>query len=128
MSEKTLNPDIKEVTIGIRELRNIKIYPLSVQDQFDITNRIVEVISGFSENQNFESNEQALEFLQKIISDNLGVILEYVTDDEERPTYRELTNNQCFEIASIIFQVNYEAFIKNSQDLIKRITEILPMK
>lgn len=126
MTDRTLNPDIKEVHIGIKELSPIKIYPLSVQDQFEITNRIVDVISSMSDGVNLESNEESLAFIQKVISENLGVILEYVTDDDQRPSFDRLTNNQCYEIAEIIFNVNYEAFIKNSQNLIERITSLLP--
>jgi hypothetical protein len=126
MSERTLNPDIKEINIGIKEVHPIKIYPLSIQDQFDITNRLVDVISQFGDQTNFESNEDALKFLQEIITDNLSVILEYVTTEDDRPTFRDLTNNQCYEIAEVIFQVNYEAFVKNSQNLIERVMELLP--
>lgn len=128
MAERTLNPDIKEVSIGIKELTPIKIYPLSIHDQFDITNRLVGIITDMSTGQKFTDNETALSFLQRVISDNLDVILQYVTDEEERPDYSMLTNNQCYEIVEVIFQVNYEGFIKNFQNLIGRGMKLIPQK
>ncbi len=124
---KKLNPEIKEVEIGVRELRTIKIFPLSAKDQFDLTSRLVDVLSKMSEEFSTEnvSNEEALIFIQTIISDNLEIILEYVVDEEQRPTFNELTNNQLYTIAETIFEVNYEGFLKNFQSLFKRAKSLI---
>lgn len=124
--ERKLNPEIKTIDVGTRQLRSVHVYPLSVGDQLDITDRLMNTITSLSEGKSsFESNEEAIEFLRKIITENLGTILEYVTDDGERPTFNEMTNNQFYQIANIIFEVNYEAFVKNCLSLIERAKEIL---
>ncbi len=127
-TEKKLNPDIKKVDVGVRELKTITIYPLSATDQFDLTNRIVSVITELSQKEELSSmsNEQAVEFIQTIIRDNLQVILEYVVDESERPSFEELTNNQIYTIVSNIFEVNYEGFLKNFKDLFKRAATLIP--
>ncbi len=123
-----LNPDIKKVDVGIRELKTITIYPLSAHDQFDLTNRIVSVITDLSEKGELATltNEEAVNFIQTVIRDNLQIILEYVVDEEERPSFDELTNNQIYTIVSTIFEVNYEGFLKNFKDLFKRAAELVP--
>lgn len=122
MSEKRLNPDINKVDIGVRELTTITIYPLSAKDQFDLTSRLVNTITVLAEKDDFAqmTNEKALEFVQTAIKENLEVILEYVVDEEERPTMDKLTNNQIYTIVAIIFEVNYEGFIKNFKNLFER--------
>jgi len=130
MSEKRLNPDIKKIDIGTRGLTTITIYPLSAKDQFDLTNRLVNTITALSEKDDFAqmTNEQALEFVQALIKDNLEVILEYTVDENERPTFDQLTNNQIYQIVAVIFEVNYEGFIKNFRDLFKRAAQLIPTK
>ena len=123
-------PDIREVEIGIKNPRTIKIYPLSMQDQTELIESVQEIIMSFSKDNDFANmtNSEALSFLEKIIKDNLGKILEYITTEEERPTFSELTNNQFVAIVQIIFEVNYEETLKNSKDLFQKVQKILSMK
>ena len=116
------NKKIKKVEVGIRELRSVYVYPLSMQDQFDLIDRLAEVIEQFGSGFDKESitNEKALEMMQSLIKDNLMVILEYVTDEDERPSLKELTNDQFYEFAEIVFQVNFEDAIKNFKNLFQR--------
>ena len=122
MSEKSLNPDIKEIQVGIRELRNVYIYPLSISDQLKLTKQVKSVIEDISTNWDFNNmtNEQALDFLNEVITENLSKILEFVTEEQERPSFEELTNNQFVQIVNIVFEVNYEGLIKNFQNLFKK--------
>lgn len=121
------NPDIKEVLIGIRNLKKIYVYPLSMQDQFDLVEKLADAINAVGEGFDFNelTNEQAIEFIKKLITDNVTTILEYVTDDEERPQFNQMTNNQLFEIVDIIFSVNFEGVLKNSMNLFQRIQTAL---
>lgn len=119
---RTLNPDIKNINVGIKELREVKIYPLSMTDQFQLTEDLAQVINEMGSGVDFSTitNEDALQFMKKLLSENLMKILTYVTTEEERPTLDELTNNQFYEIANILFEVNYEGLLKNFKDLIMR--------
>ena len=42
-----LNPQVADVEVGVRNLRKIQIYPLSVADQLATTDLITEAIAGF---------------------------------------------------------------------------------
>jgi hypothetical protein len=124
MSEsKDLNPEIKTVKVGTRQLRPVKIYPLSVADQFELTKSLATVINqvaGEEVDLRKMSEEKAVEAIQEIVSSNLDMILKFVCDDGEAPKMTELTNNQIVEIVTTIFEVNYEGLIKNFKDLFKR--------
>lgn len=124
--KKKVNPDIKTVDIGVRDLRTITLYPLSAKDQIELSNKLVTVLSSMGESLNDETtNEQALSFFQKVITENLEVILAYVVDENEMPKMDELTNNQLYVISNTIFEVNYEGFLKNFMGLYGRAKKIL---
>jgi len=124
--ESSLNPEIREVYVGVRHLRKVHIYPLSISDQEQLTNLIVTFADKFQNvDWNKIANDEALEVLKKIITDNLNKILEFVTDDDERPKLDEMTNNQFYEIINAIFEVNYEGLVKNMKDLFSRMKNLM---
>ena len=45
--EAKLNPQIREVTIGVRSLRKIKIYPMSMADQTRFIKLVEEVLNTY---------------------------------------------------------------------------------
>lgn len=124
--ENSLNPDIREIYVGVKHLRKIHIYPLSISDQEKLTNLIVTFADKFQNvDWNNVTNDEALDVLKKIITDNLKKILEYVTDEDERPDLNEMTNNQFYEIVNAIFEVNYEGLVKNMKDLFSRMKNLM---
>jgi hypothetical protein len=121
--QKAIIPEIKKVTVGIRSPRTVTVYPLSMHDQIELVNDLASTIEALSKefDLNDLKNEEALLFIQKIITDNLSKVLEYICDDEERPSMKELTNNQFCEIVNIVYEVNYEGMIKNLKDLSQKV-------
>lgn len=120
-----LNPDIQEIVVGIRKLRRIKIYPLSVVDQLKITDIVQEAIGIFLANK--ESNDVAFVALFiALIKTNASKILSLVIDPEENPDkiLEEMTNNQLSEFGTILYQVNYEVISKNVSGLLKKLPQI----
>lgn len=126
MTDQNLNPDIREVHVGVKTLRKTHVYPLSLHDQEQLTGIVVGFVNSFSDiNFNDISNEKALELIKDFIKDNLFKIMEFVIEEKERPTLIELTNNQFYQIVNDIFEVNYEGLIKNFQDLFKRAKNLM---
>lgn len=115
----SLNPTIRELQVGIRKLRTIKIYPLSMHCQFELTEIIVEAISKFTQGE----ENAAVKELISLIQTNLRKILEFVTDEKPDELFKDMTNGQGVELAKIIYEVNYENELKNVQDLIKTIRQ-----
>jgi len=117
-----LNPQIVDVEIGIRELRKIKIYPLSMKDQMDLTNLIVEALNvQVIEN---GSTDLSIAFLVGLIKENLEKVLKMATDEED--VMGEISNVQALEIAEVIFDVNFASVAKNFKSLSDKVMKLFP--
>jgi hypothetical protein len=124
MSKKeSLNPDIREIEIGIRKKRKLVIYPLSVRDQFTLSDLVASVLSDLSSFSEENEVDTQISFIKEIIlaiKNNIVQVLTFVIPEEEDPEdlLSELSNNQVFNLAKLIYEVNYEGVVKNAQDLI----------
>ena len=114
-----LNPQIQEVAIGTRKIRTVKIYPLSMADQLALTSTVVDSIQKLFEKRE-ESNFLFAGEIRSAISDNLGKILSFVTDEGET-LLNEISNVQAVEIAELIYSMNYETLEKKVRTLIEKI-------
>jgi hypothetical protein len=135
MNESRLNPDIKEAQVGVRQLRKIKIYPLSAADQFKFTDLFSDAIRKLvNASEEYTDVDFVAEGL-KIIRDNIGVLLDFVVDPKDLKNgtsiLEELTNNQIVKIAEIIYKVNYEDVQKKVTGLLGKLKEMkeeLPLR
>ena len=114
-----LNPQITDVEIGIRNLRKITIYPLSMGDQLKLTDMIIKAITAQVEKAG--STDLSVAFIVNVIHENIGKILEMVSDEEES-ILDELSNSQALAIAEILFDVNYGTVAKNFKSLSEKLT------
>jgi len=124
----TINPKITEVEIGIRNLRKIKIYPLSIKDQKDVSDLVVEAINGFFATGDSEKKDaEFLNFLIELVSLNLLRILSIVTDENKpEKLLEEIDNEQLANIVEAIYEVNYKAVSKKVESLIEKGKKIFP--
>ena len=130
MSEdnRTLNPDAVEIQVGVKTLRSVTIYPLSINDQMKLTDKFTEVIQEFGKfDRETMTNEDAVNFFKDFLSKNLPEFMEFVVNPEEQavPTLDEVTNKQLGVIADTVFRINYEDLIKNFKDLFRRVQEAM---
>ena len=123
-----LNPRIKTIELGIEELTEYRIYPLSMADEF----RISEIISSVAkdvvalEEKGESSDTQLVQLGLNVIKDNIGTILEMTTKKDNRPKLTEIDNVQFSELTELIFEINFEGTIKNFQGLVKKIKSMFP--
>lgn len=112
----TLNPQIKEVQIGVRELRTISVYPLSVRDQLNakelVTNTVKTLFEGYENPEDVENEE----FITKVINAvtlSLDQIVKWVVDQKEgEDILSDMTNEQLYKIGEIVYEVNYSFLSK----------------
>jgi len=108
MTDKSLNPEIKTVTIGVRELREIEIYPLSVGEQMKLTDLITETLQQFlKEGGEKEVDAEFVKFVVNLIKDNLQKILTLVTDYDGAEIMYDMTNSQFVEVAELVYEMNF---------------------
>ena len=123
--ENNINPQITEVAIGVRDLRKIKLYPLALGDQLELSDLIKEALEAFFKVE--EGSEEALSlfvaFAFDLIKKNLTKILKLIALDETpEDLLKEITNAQVDEIARIVYQNNFEV-LKNLKSLFGKVTE-----
>ncbi len=117
-----LNPEIKEITVGIKKLRKIKVYPLSMADQLELTNILADSIGNLMTIKE-ESNWKIISFIKDVLIKNLGKILAFITDEGEKLT-KELSNSQTIALAEIIYEVNYGILEKKMINFLPKILRI----
>ena len=115
--EKRLNPQITETDIGVRSLRTITIYPLSMADQIKMTDLITEALNAFFMQENKE-DIAFVGFMTELIKKNMNRIMAMIADVKKNESLlSDMTNYQASEIAKIIYEVNYESVAKNLKSL-----------
>ncbi len=125
MVEPKLNPEIKKATIGVRELKEITIYPLSMADQLSMTNLITGTVRRFFEKDPNVSDVEFAQFLSKLVEENLVTILTMVTD-EGQANLENMTNNQAVAIAELVYEVNFGSLVKKVKSLLEKVKEQFP--
>lgn len=125
---KKLNPQIHVFTLGIRELREITIYPLSVADQFKLSDIIAEAADKLAKKQvnvNTMKNKDFVKLFMELFKENANKIIKLVTDDDKavdkgHDYLEELTNTQLVALGDLIYEMNYESAAKNFMRLLDR--------
>ena len=135
---QNLNPQITDVEIGIRNLRKIKLYPLSVGDQMKMTALIASTVSKFLITKEAQDESVMVGFFVTIINDNLAKFVSLAIGEKEKETeipfpetekiLEDMTNLQASEIAKVIYEVNYEISVKNFQSLFNQMKELFPLE
>jgi len=132
---QNLNPQVATVTIGVRNLRKIKLYPLAVGDQMRMTTLVGSAISAFVTSKEAANEAAMIGFFLNLINNNLTkflglAICERPDENDKYPKSEELlcdiTNVQASEIAKYIFEVNYETSVKNFKDLFEKVRGLFP--
>ena len=124
-----LNPQAQLVEIGVRELREIMIYPLSFASQLEMTDLITKAVQEFfSKREELETapNIEVVSFVVETIRENIERIFHLVTDEDD--LLKDITNLQVVNIAALIYEMNYEAISKNAKGLFEKIAGLLPSK
>lgn len=103
-----LNPRIRTTAIGIKELRQVKIYPLSIADQTEVVELVTVLINSIAE-QNLDglSEVQIAEMFGSTIAHNIKTIIGFVTDPNDLVQLSEIDNSQLVEIIGHIVTVNF---------------------
>jgi hypothetical protein len=115
---QNINPQVRTVEIGKRNLRKVSLYPLAVGDQLKMNNFLAEVFTMFV--QMDPSKPMSAAFIAAIlgkISENLDVFCQMVF--EQDGILNEMTNNQAVEVVKVVYEQNYEVLAKNVQSLFK---------
>jgi hypothetical protein len=120
-----LNPQAVDTQIGVRSLRTIKVYPLSMADQLRTTDLIAKAMEGFVV-RGEEGDAAFVGYILELIKGNLAEILSMATDEDGGELLKEITNPQAVRIAEHIFDMNYGSIVKNVQSLVEKTKSLFP--
>lgn len=121
--EKKLNPRSVDVTIGIRAPRKIKIYPLSVADELELTDIIKVAVTTFYEGQNKE-NAVFIGELVDLVKPNIKKILGMLVEEPVEDILADMTLDQLVNILEIVYKNNFEELIKKGRNLFKMLEQV----
>jgi len=117
-----LNPQVADFEIGIRSLRKIKIYPLSLGSQIEMSEMISQAITKFFTEHGSDDDIAVVGFIVELVRDNLPKFIELTALDEKPGTVmKELTNVQALELAELVYEMNFASVLKNSKSLFEKI-------
>lgn len=128
---KRLNPDIRQIVYGKKELKDLTLYPLSVGDQFKVTELatgIIQKLAGVGQ------NVTDLAFMAAVMSsleENFGTILSLITDISKKEidtVVKDLTNTQLMDIIESVWYVDYEPALKKGKNLFDRGKSVFNLK
>lgn len=141
----SLQPRVEKIEVGIRRLREVSIYPLSVAQQLKAKDIITNALSKMSEVEGTATNITVSENLSEefanilpnaifgnviidTIEDSLSKFLEMSTDPEDEVTLDVVSNEQAVDIATSIYRLNYEGALKKLKGLKEKVTVALGKK
>lgn len=129
--EQRLNPQIRMVEVGQRKLKKIDFYPLSITDQLSLTNMIKDIVQRFVSLQDTVSDVELVVIVIDAIEKHIVHILTLVTDmtkADAKKLLSDITNTQITDMATVIWEVNYEGSVKNVQDLFGKARNLFDSK
>jgi len=117
-----LNPRILNVTVGIRNPRKIKMYPLSLKDETDLLDLIKEGMEGLAKLGEAETDTlevvDFVSFLIQYIVTNIGTVLTKVIDEYSDDLLSEIDNEQAMDIATQFLTQNFGGIAKKAQSFL----------
>lgn len=120
-----LNPNIRELIYGKKELKKITLYPLSVGDQFKLTDLVTKVVQRLVAAQKEQSlNDLAfMTSMMDSLEENIATVITLISDvsiEEAKEVIGQLTNSQLADLIESIWETDYEPMLKKSKNLYER--------
>ncbi len=123
--ERRMNPSIKNICYGKKEIKEITIYPLSIGDQFTITDLITQVVQELVQKSKTEgaSDFVFMTSIMEAIETNIDTVLCLIADiseEESKIILKDMTNDQLVDLVDLIWSVNFEPALKKGKSLFER--------
>ena len=124
MPENDLKPKIEKAWIGIEEMKELSIYPLSMADQQSAFTTIADAIRFFTETED-KADAVFIKGMIKLVMDNFTEILTMVTRGVDvQALLHETTNEQAVNIAEIIYKNNFAILIQKISGMVEGIASL----
>lgn len=124
------NPRVSSVEVGLRDLSNIRIYPLSIGHEIEVSDLISETVTNFMSQGISDIDKSVVDFTLNTLIKNLKKILELVTDNQDLRNegygsidelMKDMDNDQLADIAEVIYKNNFARIAKKLKSSLKTI-------
>lgn len=131
-----LNPQVRYIDIGVRELRKLTIYPMSMADQKRFGKMFQKIVEEYlSQTPDGPMQTEDLmpfaQFLIKLIGENIKEVLKIITELREQELDRffdDVTNNQMSQIIMAVYEENFDKPSKNLLGLFETVRQLFPLE
>jgi hypothetical protein len=105
---KLMNPRVRNIEVGIRTLRTVKMYPLSLPDQLDLNDMVVEGIQAYVSEAGETLTPKTIQTFVNLFRKNIMRILGLLFPDEDAVKLQhDIDNQQLADIVEVAYTVNY---------------------
>ena len=121
-----LNPNIRNLVIGIRKPRTIVIYPLSIGDQLKMSETIANLLTMITATEDITDGTAFISNVLSLIQNNLKDFLKFVLEEGENPdqVLNEMSNIQAVELCELIYAMNYEDTLKKTKEIVRKVQNL----
>ena len=146
--QEILNPRRRVLKVGTRQLRDLVLWPLAFRSQLDLKDIIIasaqeffmtilpgklsEAETGKNPDLGSVTEVETMEYIKFFVGQiekNMAAVLELAIDEEEdaETILKEADNVQVSEMATIIFEANFERASKNVMSLVSKVKEVFQL-
>jgi len=146
--QEILNPRRRVLKVGTRQLRDLVLWPLAFRSQLDLKDIIIasaqeffmtilpgklsEAETGKNPDLGSVTEVETMEYIKFFVDQiekNMAAVLELAIDEEEdaETILKEADNVQVSEMATIIFEANFEGASKNVMSLVSKVKEVFQL-
>jgi hypothetical protein len=120
-----LNPDVRTLKIGKKDLEEKEILPLSFTDQRKLLQTIVSVIAELVPTWETATQTVVISEMRKVIEDNIELIVGMIYDGDKEEFMSKMTNDQLVDLIDIVWEVNYQFPLDKGTMTIQKIMKSL---
>jgi len=129
------NPQIEEFEVGVRTLKTLHVYPLSVGQELKVSDIVSETLTQFFAQKVADIDEKVVRLFLDLFQKNLKQILTYILDLDELRTLNfnsiddllnDITNEQLIDLYELVKEANFDRLIKNLKGPLKNLLMSLP--
>ncbi len=115
--DQLLNPEVREMLLGSREPEQLKVYPLTYNDQKMIGGKVIASIKKVASEVEDATSLDYVTQLSTVLESNVPLLVSKCTDKTKKQFMDAVTSGQLMTFITIVMEVNFLNPIKRGTQL-----------
>ena len=115
--EKLLNPEVRALFLGVKDVETIQVYPLTYNDQKSIGNKVVASVKKIAAETEGTTELDYLGQVTKVLESNVPLLIAKCTDKTKKEFMEKVTAGQLVEFITTVMEVNFLNPIRRGTEL-----------